>query len=85
MTWGSFTVAVESNPSRRRLRNHHAVFHTNVYVRCRRDAYCQSYPSAKASLDLLRKQRTIVNRYWHDPFMQIGDFTNEGEFPGHDT
>ena len=32
----------------------------------------------KAALDLLREQRKIVNRYWHDAFIQIDDFTNEG-------
>ncbi len=32
----------------------------------------------KASLDLLRQQRKIVHRYWHDAFVQIEDFVNEG-------
>jgi putative spermidine/putrescine transport system substrate-binding protein len=32
----------------------------------------------KAALDLLRQQRTIVGRYWHDAFIQIDDFKNEG-------
>ena len=32
----------------------------------------------KASLDLLRKQRTLVGRYWHDAMIQIDDFKNEG-------
>lgn len=31
-----------------------------------------------AALDLLRTQRTLVGRYWHDAFIQIDDFTNEG-------
>ncbi|MGF1623648.1 MAG: ABC transporter substrate-binding protein [Alphaproteobacteria bacterium] len=31
-----------------------------------------------ASLDLLRQQRELVLRYWHDAFVQIDDFTNEG-------
>jgi len=31
-----------------------------------------------AALELLRRQRQIVSRYWHDPFMQIDDFVNEG-------
>ena len=31
-----------------------------------------------AALQLLRRQRQIVSRYWHDPFMQIDDFVNEG-------
>jgi putative spermidine/putrescine transport system substrate-binding protein len=32
----------------------------------------------KAALDLLRTQRTLVGRYWHDAFIQIDDFKNEG-------
>ncbi|TAF99635.1 MAG: extracellular solute-binding protein [Burkholderiales bacterium] len=32
----------------------------------------------KAVLELLRAQRKIVGRYWHDAFVQIDDFTNEG-------
>ena len=32
----------------------------------------------KAALDLLRQQRQLVARYWHDAFIQIDDFTNEG-------
>jgi putative spermidine/putrescine transport system substrate-binding protein len=31
-----------------------------------------------AALDLLRQQRELVLRYWHDAFVQIDDFTNEG-------
>jgi putative spermidine/putrescine transport system substrate-binding protein len=31
-----------------------------------------------AALQLLRQQRQIVSRYWHDPFIQIDDFVNEG-------
>lgn len=31
-----------------------------------------------AALDLLREQRQIVGRYWHDAFIQIDDFNNEG-------
>ncbi len=31
-----------------------------------------------AALDLLRQQRQIVSRYWHDAFIQIDDFVNEG-------
>ena len=31
-----------------------------------------------AALDLLRGQRTLVSRYWHDAFIQIDDFKNEG-------
>ncbi|MFN7222997.1 MAG: ABC transporter substrate-binding protein [Paracoccaceae bacterium] len=32
----------------------------------------------KAALDLLRTQRTLVSRYWHDAFIQMDDFKNEG-------
>ena len=32
----------------------------------------------KAALDLLRGQRQLVSRYWHDAFIQIDDFKNEG-------
>jgi putative spermidine/putrescine transport system substrate-binding protein len=31
-----------------------------------------------AALDLLRQQRKLVNRYWHDAFIQMDDFKNEG-------
>ncbi|NSX56081.1 ABC transporter substrate-binding protein [Parasulfitobacter algicola] len=31
-----------------------------------------------AALDLLRVQRQLVSRYWHDAFIQIDDFKNEG-------
>ena len=31
-----------------------------------------------AALNLLRSQRELVSRYWHDAFIQIDDFTNEG-------
>lgn len=32
----------------------------------------------KAALDLLRQQRTLVSRYWHDAMIQVDDFKNEG-------
>ncbi len=32
----------------------------------------------KAALELLRTQRTLVGRYWHDAFIQMDDFKNEG-------
>ncbi len=32
----------------------------------------------KAALDLLRGQRNLVSRYWHDAFIQMDDFKNEG-------
>ncbi|MEX2519199.1 MAG: ABC transporter substrate-binding protein [Paracoccaceae bacterium] len=31
-----------------------------------------------AALDVLRGQRKIVSRYWHDAFIQMDDFKNEG-------
>ena len=31
-----------------------------------------------AALDLLRAQRELVGRYWHDAMIQIDDFKNEG-------
>ncbi|RYH08005.1 ABC transporter substrate-binding protein [Tropicimonas sp. IMCC6043] len=31
-----------------------------------------------AALNLLRGQRELVSRYWHDAFIQIDDFKNEG-------
>ncbi len=31
-----------------------------------------------ATIELLRQQRTLINRYWHDAFIQMDDFTNEG-------
>jgi putative spermidine/putrescine transport system substrate-binding protein len=32
----------------------------------------------KAALEILREQRKLVSRYWHDAFIQIDDFKNEG-------
>ncbi|RYI25702.1 MAG: extracellular solute-binding protein [Acetobacteraceae bacterium] len=32
----------------------------------------------KAALDLLRGQRELVSRYWHDAMIQVDDFKNEG-------
>ena len=43
-----------------------------------KDPYELNEDQYKAALDLLREQRKIVNRYWHDAFIQIDDFTNEG-------
>jgi putative spermidine/putrescine transport system substrate-binding protein len=42
------------------------------------DPYALDEEQYKAALDLLREQRKIVGRYWHDAFVQIDDFTNEG-------
>jgi putative spermidine/putrescine transport system substrate-binding protein len=43
-----------------------------------KDPYELNEDQYKAALDLLRQQRAIVHRYWHDAFVQIDDFTNEG-------
>ena len=43
-----------------------------------KDPYALDEDQYKAALDLLRAQRQIVARYWHDAFVQIDDFTNEG-------
>jgi len=43
-----------------------------------KDPYELTEDQYQAALNLLRGQRQIVSRYWHDPFIQIDDFTNEG-------
>jgi putative spermidine/putrescine transport system substrate-binding protein len=43
-----------------------------------KDPYELNEDQYKAALDLLRQQNKIVHRYWHDAFIQIDDFTNEG-------
>ena len=43
-----------------------------------KDPYELNETQYKAALDLLRGQRKIVGKYWHDAFVQIDDFTNEG-------
>lgn len=43
-----------------------------------RDPYELNEEQYAAALELLREQRKIVYRYWHDPFVQIDDFVNEG-------
>jgi putative spermidine/putrescine transport system substrate-binding protein len=43
-----------------------------------KDPYELNEEQYKAALDLLRQQRQIVGRYWHDAMVQIDDFTNEG-------
>ncbi len=43
-----------------------------------KDPYALDAKQFKAALDLLRQQRKIVQRYWHDAFIQMDDFTNEG-------
>jgi putative spermidine/putrescine transport system substrate-binding protein len=43
-----------------------------------KDPYELTEDQYKATLDLLRAQRKIVSKYWHDAFVQMDDFTNEG-------
>jgi putative spermidine/putrescine transport system substrate-binding protein len=43
-----------------------------------KDPYELNEEQYKAALELLREQRKIVGRYWHDAMVQIDDFTNEG-------
>lgn len=43
-----------------------------------KDPYELTEEQYQEALTLLRGQRQIVSRYWHDPFIQIDDFTNEG-------
>lgn len=43
-----------------------------------KDPYELNEEQYKAALDLLRVQKPLVGRYWHDAFMQIDDFKNEG-------
>jgi putative spermidine/putrescine transport system substrate-binding protein len=43
-----------------------------------KDPYELTEDQYKAALDLLRGQRKLVGRYWHDATMQTDDFKNEG-------
>jgi len=55
-----------------------------VYLRSARpelgieDPYALNRDQFEAVLDVARTQRDLVARYWHDAFIQIDDFTNEG-------
>lgn len=42
------------------------------------DPYQLNGEQYEAALNLLRGQRQIVSRYWHDAFIQMDDFKNEG-------
>lgn len=42
------------------------------------DPYALNRDQFEAALDLLRQQRELVFRYWHDAFIQIDDFKKEG-------
>jgi putative spermidine/putrescine transport system substrate-binding protein len=43
-----------------------------------KDPYELTEDQYNAALDLLRQQRKLVSRYWHDAFIQMDDFKNEG-------
>jgi putative spermidine/putrescine transport system substrate-binding protein len=43
-----------------------------------KDPYELNEDQYKAALDVLRTQRTLASRYWHDAMIQIDDFKNEG-------
>jgi putative spermidine/putrescine transport system substrate-binding protein len=43
-----------------------------------KDPYELNEAQYKAALELLRGQRKIVGKYWHDAFVQIDDFSNAG-------
>jgi putative spermidine/putrescine transport system substrate-binding protein len=42
------------------------------------DPYSLTREQFDAAIGLLREQRKLINRYWHDAFVQMDDFTNEG-------
>ena len=42
------------------------------------DPYALNRDQFNAALDLMREQRDLVFRYWHDAFIQLDDFANEG-------
>ncbi len=43
-----------------------------------KDPYALDRDQFNAVLDLLRQQRKLIARYWHDATVQTEDFTNEG-------
>jgi putative spermidine/putrescine transport system substrate-binding protein len=42
------------------------------------DPYALTREQFDAAINLLREQRKLINRYWHDAMIQMDDFTNEG-------
>ncbi len=61
-----------TSPTRRMyLMDHKPELGINIPYELNEDQY-------EAALDLLRAQRKLVGRYWHDAFIQIDDFKNEG-------
>jgi putative spermidine/putrescine transport system substrate-binding protein len=43
-----------------------------------KDPYALTRDQFNAALELLRQQRKLINRYWHDAYIQMDDFINEG-------
>ena len=43
-----------------------------------KDPYALTRDQFNAALDVLRAQRQLVSRYWHDAFVQVEDFKTEG-------
>ncbi|CAN5198283.1 ABC transporter substrate-binding protein [soil metagenome] len=42
------------------------------------DPYALNEAQYAAALDVLRKQKPLIHRYWHDATVQMSDFKNEG-------
>lgn len=42
------------------------------------DPFQLTEPQYQAALALLRRQHTLIHRYWHDTSVQMSDFKNEG-------
>ncbi|MFZ9311514.1 MAG: ABC transporter substrate-binding protein [Arenimonas sp.] len=42
------------------------------------DPYALNEKQYAAAIDLLKKQKALVHRYWHDATVQMSDFKNEG-------
>ncbi len=55
-----------------------------IYLKAKRpelgitDPYELNQAQFDAAIELLRNQRTLVARYWHDAAIQVDDFTKEG-------
>ena len=43
-----------------------------------KDPYQLNEAQYSAALDVLRKQKPLIHRYWHDATVQMSDFKNEG-------
>jgi putative spermidine/putrescine transport system substrate-binding protein len=43
-----------------------------------KDPYELNEEQYSAAMDLLKAQRQLIGRYWHDAMVQVDDFTNEG-------